>query len=422
MYDEIDNWKTTSAFLFTNCGTLKNIKCNQKYVFRVRAHNMIGWGEYSDASYFSSAPGPPERPSAPALTFVTEFTIGLCWSTCGDNGSQIFCYTVRCKEEGPNNPWKDVFVGMATECTVDGLDDNTSYFFQIFATNDIGRSDGSYNVQFMTKEAPLDISGPVLRRHGVWEEYYDSRRQACVYLNTKTGIRQKRTPFELRSEAKSVCDPDVEFRKKRYHFIRAIRKSAVHLERRHSRALSMSSDNMVFSDEDDGQALDGNVSPTVVSVLALQVERERIFEDTYEQFQALPTHYLSRRTRVEFVGEMGIDSGGLTKEWYLELARSFSDKSKCLFRRTSNKAAIGIGKYTLAPVSHVTPRLTFFFSYTPLKDSDSVHKLKHGGIPELRFVGRIVGKAIFDRQLINVQLICLSEVVDWPAFYNGGWR
>ena len=123
----------------------------------------------------------------------------------------------------------------------------------------------------------------------------------------------------------------------------------------------MSSDNMVFSDEDDGQVIDGNVSPTVVSVLALQVERERIFEDTYEQFQALPTHYLSRRTRVEFVGEMGIDSGGLTKEWYLELARSFSDKSKCLFRRTSNKAAIGIGKYTLAPVSLVTPRLTFFF-------------------------------------------------------------
>merc|ERR1711871_468406 len=88
---------------------------------------------------------------------------------------------------------------------------------------------------------------------------------------------------------------------------------------------------------------------------------------------------------------MGIDSGGLTKEWYLELARSFSDKSKCLFRRTSNKAAIGI-------------------------DCESVHKLKHGGVPEFRFIGRIVGKAIFDRQLINVQfdLSILKSLIGQP--------
>lgn len=347
MYDEIDNWKTSSAFCFTNCGTLKNIKCNQKYIFRVRAHNMIGWGEYSDASaIFSSAPGPPQRPDAPTLTFVSEFTIGLEWSECKDNGSEIFCYTMRCKEEGPNNEWRDVFVGLSTNCTVTGLDDNASYFFQVFATNDIGRSDGSYTVQYMTKEAPLDVSGPVLRRHGVWEEYYDSRRQACVYLNIKTNIRQKKIPFELRSEAKSVCDPDVEFRKKRYHFIRSIRKVAVQLERRHSRALSMSDDGLIFSDNEDDDRTNENVSPTIVSVLALQIERERIFEDTLEQFQAMPSHYLSRRTRVEFQGEVGIDSGGLTKEWYLELARTFGDKSRRLFRRTSNKAAIGIGMFT----------------------------------------------------------------------------
>ena len=380
LYDEVDNWKTSSAFLFTNCGTLKDIKCNQKYIFRVRAHNMVGWGEYSDASaIFSSAPGPPERPDAPNLTFTSEFTIGLEWTTCNDNGSEIFCYTVRCKAEGPNNKWRDAFVGLSTNCTVTELDDNTSYFFQIFATNDIGRSDGSYNVTYTTKEAPLDISGPVLRRHGVWEEYYDSRRQACVYLNTKTNLRQKKTPFELRSEAKSVCDPDVEFRKKRYRFIRSIRKSAVHLERRQSRALSMSDDGLIFSDSEDATINDETpVSPTIVSVLALQIERERIFEDTFEQFQAMPTHYLSRRTRVEFQGEMGIDSGGLTKEWYLELARTFADKSRRLFRRTSNKSAIGI-------------------------DPKAVIKLKHCGIPEFRFIGRIVGKSIFDRQLINVQ-------------------
>ena len=36
-------------------------------------------------------------------------------------------------------------------------------------------------------------------------------------------------------------------------------------------------------------------------------------------------------------------------------------------------------------------------------DPKAVVKLKHGGIPEFKFIGRIVGKAIFDRQLINVQ-------------------
>ena len=45
-----------------------------------------------------------------------------------------------------------------------------------------------------------------------------------------------------------------------------------------------------------------------------------------------------------------------------------------------------------------------------------MHKLKHGGIPELRFVGRIVGKAIFDRQLINVQfdLSILKSLIGQP--------
>ena len=373
-------WRCISAFLFTNCGTLKDAQCNKAYLFRVRAHNMVGWSDWSHTSQpLRTASGPPARPDAPTVTDATEFTMDLEWSPCDNNGSDIFCYTVRIKAEGAGQEWKDAFVGLKCACRIDGLDDSTPYFIQIFATNDIGRSEGSYTVQAKTREAPLDVSGPVLRRCGLWEEYFDTRRQRCVYLNTRTGLRQKKTPFTLREDAVSVSDPNVEFRKKRYRFIRAVRRRAVLLERRQSRSIyAMTDEDFAAACDRGNPAADEPVSPTIVAVMALTVERERIFEDTYEQFMQIQKHQLSRRTRVEFAGEVGIDSGGLTKEWYLELARSFYDKERRLFRRVANGASMGID-----------PRSA---------------KLKNGGVPELRFVGRIFGKAVFDRQLMDFPL------------------
>jgi hypothetical protein len=381
---EFDNWKIVSAFCFTNCGTLKNVKCNMAYMFRVRAHNMIGWSEWSNVSApLRTAPGPPSQPSAPVCMGMNEFSVSLEWAPCEeDNGSEIFCYTVRCKQQGRNQEWRDAFVGLACRCTVGDLDDNTNYFFQVFATNDVGRSEGSYSVQFTTKEAPLDVSGPVLRRAGVWEEYYDTKRQKCIYLNTKTGLRQKKVPFDMRVDTITVSDPDVEFRKKRYRFIRAIRRRAVLLERRKSMSVYVFNAPGDDGVEDDAMidprvATEEPVSPTVVSVMALTIERGRIFEDTFEQFKNIQQYQLSRRTRIEFIEEAGIDSGGLTKEWYLELARTFGDKKRRLFRRVASGASLGID-----------PRSC---------------KLKDGGLEEFRFIGRIVGKAVFDRQLVNVQ-------------------
>jgi hypothetical protein len=89
--------------------------------------------------------------------------------------------------------------------------------------------------------------------------------------------------------------------------------------------------------------------PTI-PYLVLRVRRDRLISDSLDQLSQLRSDF-KKKLRIEFVGEMGIDAGGLTKEWFLLLVRElFSPDyggcnntkqclSKCL---TSN----GLGMFT----------------------------------------------------------------------------
>ena len=298
---------------------------------------MVGWSEWSEASGpLRTAPGPPSQPSAPICTGVNEFSVSLQWAPCeDDNGSEIFCYTLRCKQQGKNQIWRDEFVGMGCSCTVSNLDDDTNYFFQVLPRTMWGEARELHRTIYYQR------SSTRCKRTSVtagWNMGGVLRYEAskCIYLNTKTGLRQKKVPYEMRAGTVTVSDPNVEFRKKRYRFIRAIRRRAVLLERRKSMSVYVYDAPGDDGMEDDALidpriATEEPVSPTVVSVLALTIERERIFEDTFEQFKNIQQYQLSRRTRIEFIEEAGIDSGGLTKEWYLELARTFGEKENGAF-------------------------------------------------------------------------------------------
>ncbi|XXG55804.1 hypothetical protein AAC387_Pa03g3392 [Persea americana] len=109
--------------------------------------------------------------------------------------------------------------------------------------------------------------------------------------------------------------------------------------------------------------------------LRISVRRAYILEDSYNQLRLRPEQDLKGRLTVHFQGEEGIDAGGLTREWYQSLSRVVFDKGALLFTTVGNES-------TFQP------------------NPNSVYQTEH--LSYFKFVGRVVGKALFDGQLLDV--------------------
>ncbi|KAK8580430.1 hypothetical protein V6N13_143527 [Hibiscus sabdariffa] len=109
--------------------------------------------------------------------------------------------------------------------------------------------------------------------------------------------------------------------------------------------------------------------------LRISVRRAYILEDSYNQLRMRTTQDLKGRLTVHFQGEEGIDAGGLTREWYQLLSRVIFDKGALLFTTVGNAS-------TFQP------------------NPNSVYQTEH--LSYFKFVGRVVGKALFDGQLLDV--------------------
>ncbi|KAM6552582.1 hypothetical protein CsatB_013344 [Cannabis sativa] len=109
--------------------------------------------------------------------------------------------------------------------------------------------------------------------------------------------------------------------------------------------------------------------------LRISVRRAYVLEDSYNQLRMRPNQDLKGRLNVQFQGEEGIDAGGLTREWYQLLSRVIFDKGALLFTTVGNNA-------TFQP------------------NPNSVFQTEH--LSYFKFVGRVVAKALFDGQLLDV--------------------
>lgn len=109
--------------------------------------------------------------------------------------------------------------------------------------------------------------------------------------------------------------------------------------------------------------------------LRISVRRAYVLEDSYNQLRMRPTQDLKGRLNVQFQGEEGIDAGGLTREWYQLLSRVIFDKGALLFTTVGNNV-------TFQP------------------NPNSVYQTEH--LSYFKFVGRVVAKALFDGQLLDV--------------------
>ncbi|POY71626.1 putative Acid-D-amino-acid ligase, partial [Rhodotorula taiwanensis] len=108
----------------------------------------------------------------------------------------------------------------------------------------------------------------------------------------------------------------------------------------------------------------------------LNVRRARVFEDSYHVFQRRSGEEIKYgKLNVKFYDEEGVDAGGVTREWFGVLARQMFNPNYALFQ----------------------PQAADALTYQPNKSS----AINEYHLEYFRFVGRIIGKAIYDQRLLE---------------------
>ncbi|ELT92881.1 hypothetical protein CAPTEDRAFT_225074 [Capitella teleta] len=107
----------------------------------------------------------------------------------------------------------------------------------------------------------------------------------------------------------------------------------------------------------------------------LNVTRENLFEDSFQQVMRLQPFDLRRRLYIIFKGEEGLDYGGLAREWFFHLSHEVLNPMYCLFEYANNS------NYSLQinPASSVNPDHLMYF----------------------RFIGRFIAMALYHGKFID---------------------
>ncbi|KAF0695565.1 Aste57867_13605 [Aphanomyces stellatus] len=313
-------------------------------------HNSQGWSEFGPVSGpFSTLAGVPEKPQPPFAAVISDSFIHVCWAPAINNGAPILAYFVEMKEVADKNAaFVEVYKGRECGYLVPGLTPKSIYIFRLKALNAVGETLWVESKPLRTKEfARPEVQELPTGGTDRWVECWDAKEEKVFYFNKWTCQRSYEVPVEVleaRKKAGAADDvesPEMAFRKKRFHFHRELRAHV----------------------------------PPQTAPFELTLTRATMLEDTVARFGRASKKDLMQKPRITFEGEGGIDSGGLTKDWYLQVSQLAAKKEHGLFRPLDK------GLLELDP------------------DGDSPDHLKL-----FRFLGKFLAKAIFDRHVVHLPL------------------
>ncbi|KAJ3207866.1 putative E3 ubiquitin-protein ligase HTD2 [Entophlyctis luteolus] len=109
--------------------------------------------------------------------------------------------------------------------------------------------------------------------------------------------------------------------------------------------------------------------------LHLEVRRENVVRDAIAQLATKTTHDLKKQLRVTFVGEEGIDDGGIQKEFFQIIVKEIFGSGHGMFE------------------SNPESRLCWF---------TKEHATDHGVLEEYMLIGRLVGLAVYNSNTLEI--------------------
>ena len=384
----------------------KALKPNTTYVFQLLIRTDAG-DVLSQVLPITTLAAPPDPPAQPTVGIITSGSVELSWTRPCDNGAQIEKYVLYGRRSRSNR-FKRLFTGNALTYHVGGtegqgqLAPDTVYIFKVKACNAHGDGATSSTVSVTTLSltaSPIRREGsgdgqtspiasspvPIGRRRSSttdnrrgsfispnspafrnpdrrnsstsptntsmsvtparvselpngWVECWDPERENCYYYNSVTGITQWMHP--TKGDHK---DPELPFRKKRFKLLYSLRER----------------------DWPKGGR----------KIIKITLRRSHLVQDSFTTLERLGVEKLKLKTKIVFENEEGIDSGGLTKDWFLELSRGLFNPLFCLLKKHE------------ARVYHIDPR-----------SGVNEEHLRY-----FHFFGNFLAKAIYDRQLVDVQ-------------------
>lgn len=363
--------------------------------FRVRYWSIFGSSVYSPSSnIFITLPDRPLSPDSLICVHLFPTCALIRWNKAIDNGSPILYYILRGRSVG--GEFTTLYTGLKYEFLVLYLFPEFSYSFEVCAVNGIGQSNFSTRLSILTpilhrrcdtadgiEQSPSVIETLSRERRDVWIECFDQSTRREYFFNRITGARQLEVPIILSSTISlqpNTVDGSIEeiektqFRTKRYLFVQSLRKA--------------------------------NMDSILINKRAylVSVRREHVLYDGFKTFlNVLSTEDFKRRFKIDFVNERGIDSGGLAKEFFLLLSRQaflYADSARKLLSFDS-----GGGFYFSPPstTQHTSSSIqSEQLNEIPMNDVVMLNAVND--VDYALFLGRLVGKCIYQEQLIEIPL------------------
>lgn len=129
--------------------------------------------------------------------------------------------------------------------------------------------------------------------------------------------------------------------------------------------------------------------------MRMNVRREYLLSDSMEAVMCLSRNDLRKLWRFEFIGEEGIDAGGLAREWFQLVTEEIFDPDMGLWQSSAgNQMSMQIN-----PASEIS--------------------CPEDHLNSFRFLGRVMGKALFDRQLVAGHMVryLYKHILGWPITF-----
>jgi hypothetical protein len=132
--------------------------------------------------------------------------------------------------------------------------------------------------------------------------------------------------------------------------------------------------------------------------IRMEIDRKYILRDSLKTFGSVDTSELHKWIRIQFVGEPGVDAGGLEREWFTLIVNELFASSAGLF--TCSSAESMGGAYHINPTSSRT---------NPENHLDM-----------FQLAGRVVGKAIMEQQAIaaTLSLPLRKQILNLPITFS----
>ncbi|GMH72160.1 hypothetical protein TrRE_jg1860, partial [Triparma retinervis] len=125
------------------------------------------------------------------------------------------------------------------------------------------------------------------------------------------------------------------------------------------------------------------------------IRRSHLMEDSLKGIMALEASQLRNMFRFEFIGEPGIDAGGVAREWFQLVAEQVFHPD--------------FGLWQYSAVNQMCMQINA---------SSGVANGDH--LRYFRFIGRVLGKALFDSQIIPSHMIrhLYKHILGWPLMFD----